>query len=741
MFLLPLGLLSFFFLREINTSIEIARNERNGVTYNSAANKLLFDALRSRALAGDAAQTDVLERIGAEITAISHLETRLGPSLKTADDVAKIEKAWTALKADPKSPTAHDALENATIGLVTTIGNNSRLILEQDLDAYYAMDSIILELPEVGSKASLAGELAGQIADRKAVTADERNQMTVLQGQTASPVGTVQDNFDQSVAANPALHHELEEGHAKFQKVAAEFDSALDRAFIKGHEGSAVVATATAHLLDAAAGYHEIATQTLDRLLVKRLNGFLFRRSTVVATVAVTLTAALYFLIGFYRSTVSSVTQLAAGARRIAAGDYTVALRPTTRDEIGDLTNDLRDMTEELRAIAQAAETIANGELWVEVRPRGEHDALGRSLERIVANFRGIIGSVRTGSRAAASTSDQLASTANHSRQASANLTRAVRNVAHGCEESAQSSEGMAQICEAQARSTSAATGTMAELEAVVDRMKEGLIRQSGNVERAAQTAQISDAAVRDTIDSMSRLRAEVQESSLRMEELGRKAEEIGTISSTIGEIADQTNLLALNATIEAARAGENGRGFAVVADEVRKLAERSQKASLEIAELIGDVQIGAQVAMDSMANSQREVNLGTRLSEGAIDSLERMLEQAHQVQAEAAEVAGTADEMTAKAARLAEAVRQVAAAGEETSVSADAVRDTACQVSETTRQVAREVESQAIVMESVDRSAEELRDMASSLEELVDRFRLEVNGESDSVPVLRRAA
>ncbi len=81
------------------------------------------------------------------------------------------------------------------------------------------------------------------------------------------------------------------------------------------------------------------------------------------------------------------------------------------------------------------------------------------------------------------------------------------------------------------------------------------------------------------------------------------KAANINSVVTTINKVADQTNLLSLNAAIEAEKAGEYGRGFAVVASEIRRLADQVAVATLDIEQMIKEMQESVSAGVMAMNN------------------------------------------------------------------------------------------------------------------------------------------
>ncbi len=205
-------------------------------------------------------------------------------------------------------------------------------------------------------------------------------------------------------------------------------------------------------------------------------------------------------------------------------------------------------------------------------------------------------------------------------------VTHSADNVAAAATELAASSEEMAAGMKSQADQVGRVSSAMVEMNGSVQEISQKAAEASSRTGAAGQEAAQGEKIVSQTVTEIDAIARQVDESAVKMGELGRKTEEIGNVIRVITEIAEQTNLLALNAAIEAARAGEHGRGFAVVADEVRKLAERTQNATQEVGASIHDIQEQTRSAVEGMEAGRGKVKRGVELAKEAGAALGRIV-------------------------------------------------------------------------------------------------------------------
>lgn len=123
--------------------------------------------------------------------------------------------------------------------------------------------------------------------------------------------------------------------------------------------------------------------------------------------------------------------------------------------------------------------------------------------------------------------------------------------------------------------------------------------------------------------NSMDSLASATNNVSARLAVIADKANNINKVVETINRVSGQTNLLSLNAAIEAEKAGEYGAGFAVVAREIRRLARQTAQATVDIEDMVKDMQTAVHSGVMEMDKFSQEV----RNDAGEIHSLGKQLE------------------------------------------------------------------------------------------------------------------
>jgi methyl-accepting chemotaxis protein len=212
------------------------------------------------------------------------------------------------------------------------------------------------------------------------------------------------------------------------------------------------------------------------------------------------------------------------------------------------------------------------------------------------------------------------------------------------------------------------------ETTATVNEVRATVTETAERAQSVAETAQVSvdisrsgTAAVSETIEGMELIRRKVEDIADKILVLSEHTQQIGEIIAAVNNLADQSRMLALNASVEAARAGEEGKGFAVVAMEVRNLADQNRDATVQVREILGEIQRATNSAVMVTEEGSKGVDQGQLLVNSAGDSIRDLARAIEEAAMAAMQIAASTRQQTIGMDQLTQAMRTIKHATTET--------------------------------------------------------------------------
>lgn len=245
-----------------------------------------------------------------------------------------------------------------------------------------------------------------------------------------------------------------------------------------------------------------------------------------------------------------------------------------------------RRLGQRIGVAAQVAKQVAGGDLTAQVPATTDDDETGQLLRAIA----GMTGNLRSLVARAKQTSIEMLTSATEFAAASRQQELTVQGFGASTQQVASAARQI--------------SSTSSELSLTVEGIN--LV--------ANQTAELAEegrSGLRHLDETMARLSQTAGGMSTRLAAIREEAAEITSVVTTISKVADQTNLLSINAAIEAEKAGEQGLGFLVLAREIRRLADQTAVATLDIEEMVKQMQAAVSAGVMEIDRFAEEVRSG----------------------------------------------------------------------------------------------------------------------------------
>ncbi|XAH22363.1 EAL domain-containing protein [Xylophilus sp. GW821-FHT01B05] len=345
-------------------SIDFTRKESVGSVYSAAVRDMLlmpFLPAKLPSASADAAAHQ-LEALREQHDAL----------LRSGEASQAFMQAWEQVRQDMRERP--DALHAATLRtmvrkareLLTTVGNQSNLILDPDLDSYYAMSLVVLRFPELLEVMNDTMHALEGTGPRALQRGERRAELLILAGRIdAASLGIRSDYLQAFAAGSPALRAALEPGQRGMEQSLAAFLAIVQRLADGQASSDSIAQLQTAHAqtlreLDRA---WERAALELDQMLAARVDALFTRMWLHLGTALLLLGCILTLVYAVAQQIARPLRHLARVADDVRrSGDYQRRAVWHSRDEIGLLVTAFNDMLAQLGRERESQQELASRE-------------------------------------------------------------------------------------------------------------------------------------------------------------------------------------------------------------------------------------------------------------------------------------------------------------------------------------------------------------------------------------------
>ncbi len=286
------------------------------------------------------------------------LRDRYDRTLRSAEASRAFRDAWTAVDLQRKAAPAASHVDTtgrmlqSARELLTTVGNQSNLILDPDLDSYYAMSLVVLRFPELLSVMHDTMRAVNGLDADALPDATLRTQLLILGGRIdASALGIRSDYLQAFAAGQPALRTALEPGQQELGESLSEFLTLVQSlaSATPGKRDLARLQAAYSSLLYQLDLAWIVAASELDGMLAARVDTLFTRMWLHLGTALLLLACILTLVYAVAQQIARPLRHLARVADDVRrSGDYSLRAGWSSRDEIGQLVTAFNGMLAQL---------------------------------------------------------------------------------------------------------------------------------------------------------------------------------------------------------------------------------------------------------------------------------------------------------------------------------------------------------------------------------------------------------